>query len=559
VHVPLRRRVLAAALAFVPLAAPARVRAQGTATLPPFDLAYRDLDRLSELGFLDSVVIGQRPYSRREIGRILRVARERSTQLGERSSSQRLTDLELAIGDGILRRLETRFSREVNPGEADVPVLQPIDDVLLTVAYTDAERRGWLASRSRPLEATIGSLLPRRLGTPLVPGTTGTLELAQRLEPTSWLAFTARERLEYAWAKDTAMRTGTAEVLLGSVRARWRNVAVEAGRDQFAWSQAQGAGLFIASDAPALDQIAVSSDAPFALPWILRWLGPTKATILLADLGPSQVRSHSKLLAYKVSVSPSQGTEIGATFLNHYGGAGGRPSSIGNRLIDFLPFVDIFRAHNYYDSTRTLDVDSDKLLGMDGRLRLGGLRGVVLSGELLIDDFDVHRIPKLFTSSGSQSFSAVLPRFLSPLLSLELTAKHMGIITYTHTALQNGLTTRGRLLGDELGPDAKAFGARLSWQPTAAVQLAIDGRSAIYSNAEYETSYADADSTRYVIRKTSRTPDELRDRLGGSLLVQTDAGPAVSVRFVTERARNYLYQGYRHTDSAGEVAVHLLF
>jgi hypothetical protein len=31
------------------------------------------------------------------------------------------------------------------------------------------------------------------------------------------------------------------------------------------------------------------------------------------------------------------------------------------------------------------------------------------------------------------------------------------------------------------------------------------------------------------------------------------------MRFVTERARNYRFEGYRHTDSAGEVAVHLLF
>jgi hypothetical protein len=557
-RVPTHVRPLRLAAAALVLAL-SSARAQGTATLPASDLAYRDLDRLNELGFLDSVIVGQRPYSRREIGRILRVARDRSTQLGERAQSQRLTDLELAIGDGILRRLETRFSREIDGAADAVPVLQPIDDILLSVTYTDAERRGWLASHTKPLEATIGSLLPRRLGSQLVPGTTASLELAQRVEPTTWLAFAARERAQYAWAKDTAERMGTAEVLLGSVRARLRNVAVEVGRSQFAWSQTQDAGLFLASDAPALDQISVTSDEPFALPWLLRRLGLVNATVLLADLGPSRVRSHSKLLAYKVSITPSRNAEFGATFMNHFGGEGGRSSSLGNRLVDFLPFVDIFRAHNYYDSTKALDVDSDKLLGVDGRLRFGGLRGVILSGELLIDDFDVHRIPQLFTGGGSQTVSAVLPRFFSPLLSLELTAKHMGVLTYTHAALLGGITTRGRLLGDELGPDAKAFGGRLTWQPTAAVQLGIDARAASYSTAESDSYYVDADSTRYVIRKISRTSDELRDRAGASLLIQTDAGPAVSMRFVTERARNYRFEGYRHTDSAGEVAVHLLF
>lgn len=537
----------------------AHVQAQGTATIPPSDEAYADFDRLSELGFLDSVIIGQRPYSRREIGRILRAARERSNQLGERSQSQLITDLELSIGDGILRRLETRFSREIDEIPETDALLAPIDDARLTVHYTDAARRNFVGTYGSTLQATMGSLLPRRLGSIPVTGTTGSLELAQRLEATSWLAFTLRERVEYAWAKDTSLRRGTAEILLGSVRARFRNVALEVGRSQLSWAQSLDEGLFIAADAPALDLVSVSADHPFALPSVLRVLGPTKGTLFIADLGPSQVRSNSKLLGYKVSIQPSARAELGASFLNHYGGEGGRASSFGNRLIDFLPFIDIFRRHNYTDSSRTLDVDSDKLLGVDGRFRLGGLHGVVVTGEVLIDDFDVKRIPKLFTGYGSQALGITLPRFVSPLLSLKLTAKHTGILTYTHTVLTSGITSRGRLLGDELGPDAKAFGARLTWEPAAEVRVSLEGRSAIYSNAQYTTYYADPSSSRYVVQKTSRSADELRDRLGLHVLIQTEAGPSGSLRFVTERTRNYGFQGFRRTESAGELGVHLPF
>jgi hypothetical protein len=284
-----------------------------------------------------------------------------------------------------------------------------------------------------------------------------------------------------------------------------------------------------------------------------------KGIILLADLGPSQVRSNSKLLAYKLSIAPNQNLELGASFMNHFGGEGAPPASASDRLVDFLPFVDVFRRHNYSDSTRALDVESDKLMGVDGLLRLGGRFGVILSGELLIDDFDVHRMQQIFTGNGSQAFALGLPRFISPLLSLKLTATHMGIGTYTHSQLTNGITTRGRLLGNELGPDAKAFGARLSWQPISAFQLTFDGRSAIYSNAAYAAFYADAAQTDYVVRKVARTADELRDRLGAIILVQSDAGPAVTFRFVTERSRNYQFQGFRRTDSAAEMAFHLLF
>jgi Capsule assembly protein Wzi len=554
----LRRLACLAAAALSLVVAPG-ARGQGTATLPTSDPVYGDIDRLSELSFLDSTIIGQRPYSRREIGRIIRVARDQSNRMSERDDQRALTDLELTIGDGILRRLEIRFSREVDDTSGVDPVVASFDDALLSVVYTDAERRGFPASFSAPTEATIGSLLPRRLSTPVIPGWTLAVEAAQRLEPTSWLAFTARERFDYVWANDDSLSRGNAEILLGGIRARYRNVALSVGRDQVAWAQTADDGLMLASDAPALDQLSLSSDYPFLLPGFLRVLGVTEATILLADLGPSRVRSHSKLLAYKVSVSPNRRAEIGATFMNHYGGEGGRPASIGNRLVDFLPFIDIFRRHDYADTTSSGDVDSDKVLGLDGRLFLGGLRGVLLTGELLIDDFDVHRIPQLFSGYGSQTFNLIVPRFVSPLLSLKLTAKHMGIVTYTHGALTNGMTTRGRLLGDELGPDAKAFGAQLTWQPTAAFQFGVYGRSAIYSNAEYVRFYADPNNTDFVVRKVSRTADELRDRAGAVMLVQTDAGPTLSLRFVTERSRNYLFQGGRFTGSAGELAFHLLF
>ena len=68
-----------------------------------------------------------------------------------------------------------------------------------------------------------------------------------------------------------------------------------------------------------------------------------------------------------------------------------------------------------------------------------------------------------------------------------------------------------------------------------------------------------SDGSRFVVQKTSRTDDELRDRLGLHVLVQTEAGASVSGRFITERTRNYGFQGFRRTESAGELGVHLPF
>ncbi|MEO8336817.1 MAG: capsule assembly Wzi family protein [bacterium] len=537
----------AGALLFAPA-----LRAQGTAIVPPSDLVYADIDRLAELGMLDSVIIGQRPYSRREIARIARIARDRLDRGGR--GRVRFSEERSALGGEILSRID-RFSAGADADTFDNPVVSIVDGASAWYNSTDAARRGFPAPLSVATEATIDPLAVRRLGEFAERGDLVAMELSHRIEPVGWLAFQARERFEYRWPTDTTISDRNGELLLASMRARFRNVALTVGRQQFAWSQGAGDGLFLNADAPALDQISLAADHPFVLPSVLRYIGPVQATVILADLGPSVSRSHSKLLTYKVSVQPTRNLELGGTFMNHYGGSGARESSLGDRIVDFLPFIDVFRKHNYRDATRALDVDSDKLLGADGRLWLPILGGLTVTGELLIDDFDVNRIPKLLTGYGSQSVGIIVPQIGTPALSMKLSAKHMGILTYSHFDLRDGITTRGRLLGDELGPDSKSFSGQLRWQPSAGTRFEIEGRSAIYSNAVYRSFYSDPGETRFVVEKVSHTADELRDIVLGSLILQNDDGIALTIRGGGERIRNANFNGGRRRDYVAQVGL----
>jgi hypothetical protein len=194
---------------------------------------------------------------------------------------------------------------------------------------------------------------------------------------------------------------------------------------------------------------------------------------------------------------------------------------------------------------------------MDARWRIAPLGGLQLTGDLLIDDFDVHQIQRLLTGHGSSSLSILVPALLSPAWSLELTAKHMGVLTYTHFQLADGIATRGRLLGDELGPDAKAFAAELTWRPYPAIRVAAEGRAAIYSSATYASHYADSARTVFVFGKTSSQPDELRDRLRATAEFQSDDGLALVIRGGAERVRNLGFQGDRRNEYLLDVALRL--
>lgn len=534
---PIRFRSLCRSLSLVLvlLLPAARAAGQGTAPLSPADPAYRDIDRLAQLGLLDMVVLADRPYSRREIARIADAARLRLAQPGALLRNDEATE--------IVDRLVGRFNRD---SSGSALVVAPIDGAALELVSTDAVRRGFAGTFPAKLEATIDPLaLPRRLGAPAPSGQSAALELAQRAELTQWLALHARERFQLATSQDPDVRTSRADLLLGGLRLRARNVALSLGREQLAWAATDEEGLFLSADAPVLDQASLAADRPFVLPGFLRALGPTQGMLFLADLGPSAVRSHSRLLGYKVSIRPAASLELGASFLNHFGGSGSPPASLGNRIVDFLPFVDIFRRHNYTDPSRPLDVESDKLLGVNGRLRVARLAGLALSTELLIDDFDVHRIPTLFGWDGSQTFSALLPSVGGSAFSVGVNAAHTGVRTYTHGPLSNGITTRGLLLGDELGPDAKAFGGSVVWHGQRGSRVALNGRTELYSRSDY--TILDV-ASRFDLHRLGSVTNELRDRLVASVEWPETRGLTLLARAGAERIRNADFVlGTRHS------------
>ena len=535
----------------------AHAQVQRTALVQANDPVYLDIARLAELGVLQNVVLGQQPYSRREIARIVDAAQKRLAE-SVTGSSPWIADDARELADRLVDRIASRFAGEDEEVGTFTPMIRWVDAADLTFTATDAARRGFPAPHTSSIEATIDPLADRRLGQPARDGRTTALTLSHRLEVGDWMALQLAERLESYKQADTIAATVRADVLLASLRLRFRNAALTVGRQQFTWSQEPGDGLFLASDAPALDQVSLASDTPFRLPWLLNRIGAVQGTLLYADLGPSVSRSHSRLLAYKVSVRPSDAVELGGEFMNHFGGTGGRPSPFGDRLVDFLPFIDIFRKHNYADTTRALDVDSDKLLGLDGRFRLGWLAGITLGGEILLDDFDVHRLRYLFTEEGSQSAFILVPRLGTVNLSMVLSAKHMGPNTYSHTALLDGITTRGRLLGDELGPDAKNFGATLRYIPSPQLRVELEGRNVAYSNATYLGFYTDPAQTDFQVRKASSTPNELRDIGMATLVLQPVDGLALNLRAGGERIRNADFNGGRRRDYVFEASVRIV-
>ena len=75
----------------------ATLRGQATPRVPPADRVYRDIDRLAAAGLIDTLIVGARPFSEREVVRLLTEARRNlDRQPSARKWAERVIDIDMA-------------------------------------------------------------------------------------------------------------------------------------------------------------------------------------------------------------------------------------------------------------------------------------------------------------------------------------------------------------------------------------------------------------------------------------------------------------------------------
>jgi hypothetical protein len=490
--------------------APAAARAQGSPTVAPLDPAYLDARRLIDAGLVRDVVVGQAPYSRLTFARLTLEAQSR--MLASRNASASNAVLHLAID-----RLLARFGDEVEAlrtGARAESVVHALSEWEVDLLHTDAPSRTIAGNGLGSVEADIRPLTDNRGGRRVATGTDASLETMHWARLGSRLTLEARPRL---WWHDAHDGTRAVDLKMLSANARLvaGNVALTVGREYTDWGTAPGGGLFFSANPPALDMIRIASETPMRLGGPLRWLGPVSGTLQLADVGASVSHSHSLLAAYKVSVQPTPDLELGATFADHFGGAGAVNPSLGRRLADLLPFIDIFRHHA--DST---EFDSDKLLGVDARLILPHAADVTVFGEFALEDFDVHRLKSVLTEDAALIVGVRVPTLLVPSVSAQLAYHATGLRFYEHHQLVNGIAASRSIIGDDLGRDASGWYGTVTWERRDGLSLRADAAYESRGNDQYVGEYTKPGLQGLVFRTVSTSPPELRRRVMGELAMR---------------------------------------
>jgi hypothetical protein len=512
-----RRILYAVVLAFC-FGGPPHIHAQATIPVPLEDRTYEVIDRLSAQLPLPDLIHDQRPYTRRQVAQMTLSWREAIDGLAVEIppfSPDRLRYL-----DELVSALEVQYAEELallGGAAGTLPAgVWPGFPVRTAggrfdASLADSPFRGFTWNGLGGAEnALVNPLLDYGFGRPLVDGASAGMEAATEIRAGNRLVAITAIR----WAFD-ARRGDT----LGSFRERtsftMRSAALrlkagrwafQVGRAPVRRGQGRHAGLLFSDNAPPLDMVLFENEEPGRLPWIFRHLGPTKYSLLFADLGADQNFPHAKLYSNWLTFRPAERFELGGGFIVQDGGEGSPEQSTWERIGDYLIFVDILFQ---WGSDFTA---SNKIAGMDFRWWAPGGAAVVY-GELMVDDFrifNLDHVREMLWPDAAHIAGVVLPRLDGAgRLSAWAELQHNGIRIYRHYAFRSGVT-RGRfLLGSGMGSDAHGIVGGLDFAPSPASTVSLEAAWERLSHDEWSAP----DEPQFHFELVTDGPEEKRGRV----------------------------------------------
>ncbi len=530
-----------------PAAAAVTTRAAGggvgvpAALVPLADPATGLVEQLLALVPVAGGTVGQRPYATREVVRVALAARRELTRRANAPGPAGAGDARAAaIAQALLDAYAPALAPDAHaPPRPSALTVRALDFVWAhavgsgeaPVAFVPDNGLGRIAARTLPA-------LDARSGRPAVRGVVTSVETAHAAGVGGWLAVVAQPRASLVARYDDGFRTGArwnVEPQRLYARAVARNVALQAGIDEWAWGQGGAGGAFLSANARPLRALSLQSDTAFALPGRLARLGRWRASLLAADLGRAQNYPHAKLLAYKVSLAARPTVELGAGVMSQVGGRGAPPMSTADRAADLFPFVGWLREGS--DLLR-----SNKLASVDARVRVPGWRGLSVAYELTVDDFDLRRPRSVLWEDSGNLLAVSLPRLAADgAFALDLRAQRTGVRQYRHYQFVSGVTYRDQVLGAPLGPNAGAVSAALTWRPTPFDAVAVTVAGEARDPSVYANTNPDPNGT-LIFRKVQAGTVERRLRaVAGWERGGPGRGVSTTARLGVERVGGYGY------------------
>lgn len=454
------RKVLILALFFFS-SGPAWATSFASPTVPINDPVYRDVDKLVASGLVSDVLYGQRPWSRSEIGRIV----------GDSLKSKKE---KTAFIESLLERLSHDYRDElVEQGyrEGETPPVQVhwIDQSRFSYTYLDSPDRTVPVNNGvGSVDAKVNPLVAYQEGRHFADGHTFSLETDHWVKLSRYFSAEFRPDFRFMHGRDANDRAGFyVQNLYG--RFVFDNLAIKMGRDNLVWGQGEHGGHLLTNNARPLDAIQLSNDSPFYHPGLFKYLGPSRYSFFIANMGPEREYPYTFLTGWKVSIKPFSFLELGGAN-TYYLGGDGAPA-----LEWYDPAVEFFMGRIGIGSRNV----ADHRISGEFRLFIPPWRNGQIYGEASFEDAGWGLFilsPTYWVDTSAYLLGAYIPLLdSSGRLSLRIEYEHLSPIFGRHETWSSGHSLNRYLMGSALGPDSDrlALDLRFGIRPASSLDLSL--------------------------------------------------------------------------------------
>lgn len=500
-----------------------------TRTLPPSDPVFDLLYVLKTEGIVRDLHLVQGPLSEREVRRVLKVAR-----------SQKLES-------DLLTKIDRQMRRFPEPKcqTPDFKILAPRDFTFQV--DTSNSSRNFRQNRLGYIQAKYDPLRFWDEGRKNFKGTLLAFETNAAIQSTRYLYTEFEPRFEYE--RQDAPSDTKVEIFPRRLYSKfaYRNFEFSVGRDYLTTGLTPNGGLLASSHPRPLDHIKLSSVSPFYHPWIFKYLGPSKYTFAVGNLGQSQKVNRSYFLLLKIDFSPCRFFEFGFGRSFIFGGQGGPDLTPVAFLKETFWFPENFKneggGNNFTDQRWQFNMQAHFPFSFPFSWYSDW--GIDDSRQRMFASLE--NIWNYYKDQVALQTGLFFPKLFTYKVSTRLEYAKIPALFYRHGIWRDGYTSSGAILGDPQGQDSKSI--RSIWN--IEVSPLMSSQIHLYRVWRRADRYAQLDPAPGKIRRLVKTidyPDE------NSWVVRTKNRFAISKQWSAETELGLEYaQNFEFTQGDDEI------
>lgn len=435
-----------AAAGFVLFAPAEACYARSSANIPVGSRLYDDFERLEIKGLLHSYMYATRPFDRLE-GTFLAAE---AAELAARSSAGGINGV-----PALLRRLDREFSAE-KTGFDEAFRLKPVEGLYIETLWSDGDPYFADVNNSGD-EFTDG--INNRAGFVLTGSLFGAASFY--LNP------------EFRMDGDGSM----GRVLQGYVKLDLLGMSLTVGRDALWWGPGYHGSLLLTDNARPLDQVMLTSQSPFTLPWVLRHIGLVKPSIFVARLERDRFYPRANLLGMRLDIKPVPSFRFGLSRVIMFGGE-------GRDGLGFSDWMEVLIASDSAEHSSS-PIDGNQILSVDASyVHVNDIKALPFSGAKLYAEIGAEDSAGRDRTPKARAYLIGLlvdgPLWLRDFdlrveyATTEKDDKLPARQWYRHHIYRSGYTFYGRVIGHHMGSDANDLFLRVRYHHGSGVTVAVE-------------------------------------------------------------------------------------